>query len=99
MQKYWAARYPLLDAKYTKEEVDKTIIEWFDQVQKPVDPYSDDPYNIPLPIQTDEEIQSILQESELSPKDVPLPPQTDEELRSLQDGSRDDDLSPIDKEE
>ena len=80
MQKYWTAKYPFLKSNYNRKEVDQSIVEWIKNVEKPVDPYSDDPYNLPLPEQTEHEVESISNEP---PENVALPPQTEHELRSL----------------
>lgn len=69
MQKYWAARYPFLGLNYNSEVVDKSIVNFFfkkkkkkriKDVEKPADPYSEDVCNIPLPEQTAEEIECLL---------------------------------------
>ena len=50
-------------------------------VEKPADPYSKDVCNIPLPEQTAEETECLLNEPA---ENVPLPKQTEEDLKSLQ---------------
>ena len=82
MQKYSPGKYPFLGLNYNSEEIDKSIVDWIKNVEKPAYSYSEDAYNIPLPEQTAEEVECLLKEPPA--EDVPLPKQTEEDLKSLQ---------------